>query len=117
MSGCAPLLLETSEEMPPVEEVFRMLRNAGERGLRQQFPAVLVATAKATAIGHDRTPEERAAYRADQPAAVLRAVAAYHPSAMVVFGVDFGHTEPRWILPYGGRMTVDGPNRKITAHY
>jgi muramoyltetrapeptide carboxypeptidase LdcA involved in peptidoglycan recycling len=31
--------------------------------------------------------------------------------------VDFGHTDPQWVLPYGGQMTVDGPNRRITAHY
>jgi muramoyltetrapeptide carboxypeptidase LdcA involved in peptidoglycan recycling len=23
------------------------------------------------------------------------------PNAMAVFGVDFGHTDPQWILPYG----------------
>jgi muramoyltetrapeptide carboxypeptidase LdcA involved in peptidoglycan recycling len=114
-AGCI-LLLETSEEMPPAEEVFRMLRNAGERGLLQQFPAVLVATAKATARGHERTPEERTRYRDGQRAAVLRALNDYNPEAMVVFGVDFGHTDPQWILPYGGTMTVDGPGRRITAH-
>jgi len=48
---------------------------------------------------------------------VLRALTAYHPSAMAVFGVDFGHTAPQWVLPYGGRMTVDGPGRRIIAHY
>ena len=37
-AGCV-LLLETSEEMPPAEEVFRILRNFGERGLLAQFPA------------------------------------------------------------------------------
>src|SRR5205814_1887605 len=40
-AGCV-LLLETSEEMPSAVEVFRMLRNMGERGLLAQFPAVLV---------------------------------------------------------------------------
>ena len=70
-AGCV-LLLETSEEMPPAEEVFRMLRNAGERGLLEQFPAILVGTAKAAAFGHVRPPEERARYRDDQRAAVLR---------------------------------------------
>ena len=45
-AGCV-LLLETSEEMPTAEETFRMLRNFGERGLLAQFPAILVATAKA----------------------------------------------------------------------
>jgi muramoyltetrapeptide carboxypeptidase LdcA involved in peptidoglycan recycling len=111
------LLLETSEEMPPAEEVFRMLRNAGERGLLEQFPAVLVATAKASAIGNRPPQGERRKYRDDQQAAVLRALEKYNPSAMAVFGVDFGHTTPQWVLPYGGRMTIDGPARKITAHF
>jgi len=115
-AGCV-LLLETSEEMPPAEEVFRMLRNAGERGLLQQFPAILVATAKGNAIGNERTPDERQRYRDEQRAAVLRALNDYHPTATAVFGVDFGHTTPQWILPYGGRITVDGPARRITAHY
>ncbi len=111
------LLLETSEEMPPAGEVFRMLRNAGERGLLEQFPAVLVATAKASNLQNRPPQEDRARYRDEQRDAVLRALAAYHPSAMAVFGVDFGHTAPQWILPYGGRMTVDGPGRRIIAHY
>jgi muramoyltetrapeptide carboxypeptidase LdcA involved in peptidoglycan recycling len=115
-AGCI-LLLETSEEMPPAVEVFRMLRNMGERGLLQQFPAVLVATAKATSLECPRPPAERQRYRDDQRAAVQRALADYHPSAMAVFGVDFGHTTPQWVLPYGGRLTVDGPARRITAHY
>ncbi|MEV0896671.1 S66 peptidase family protein [Actinoplanes sp. NPDC049802] len=113
----AILLLETSEEMPSGEEVFRMLRNAGERGLLEQFPAVLVATAKASVFSAPRPPAEREKYRAEQREAVLKALGAYHPEAMVVFGVDFGHTAPQWVLPYGGRVTVDGPNRRIIAHY
>jgi muramoyltetrapeptide carboxypeptidase LdcA involved in peptidoglycan recycling len=115
-AGCV-LLLETSEEMPPAEEVFRMLRNAGERGLLEQFPAVLMATAKASNIGHRPPQSERQKYRDDQQAAVLRALEMYNPSAMAVFGVDFGHTSPQWVLPYGGRMTIDGPARTITAHF
>jgi muramoyltetrapeptide carboxypeptidase LdcA involved in peptidoglycan recycling len=111
------LLLETSEELPPAEEVFRMLRNAGERGLLEQFPAVLVATAKASNLLNRPPQEDRARFRDEQREAVLRALAVYHPSAMAVFGVDFGHTAPQWVLPYGGRMTVDGPRRRIIAHF
>ncbi|MFD1374667.1 S66 family peptidase [Actinoplanes sichuanensis] len=111
------LLLETSEEMPSAKEVFTMLRNAGERGLLRQFPAVLVATAKGTALFDPRPVEQRATYRAEQRDAVLQAMAMYNPEAMVVFGVDFGHTAPQWVLPYGGRITVDGPARRITAAY
>jgi muramoyltetrapeptide carboxypeptidase LdcA involved in peptidoglycan recycling len=115
-AGCV-LLLETSEELPAAEEVFRMLRNAGERGLLEQFPAVLVGTAKAAHFGSPPGDDERRAYRDAQRAAVLRAFEAYSPSAMIVFGVDIGHTDPQWVLPYGGLLTVDGPGRRITAHY
>jgi muramoyltetrapeptide carboxypeptidase LdcA involved in peptidoglycan recycling len=115
-AGCV-LLLETSEEMPSAGEVFRMLRDFGERGLLEQFPAVIVATAKGTVFTDPRPVEVRTAYREAQRAAVLRALADYNPEAMVVFGVDFGHTDPQWVLPYGGRITVDGPARRITAHY
>jgi len=111
------LLLETSEELPPAEEVFRMLRNAGERGLLEQFPAVLVGTAKASNFLNRPAQEDRARYRDEQRDAVLRALARYNPAAMAVFGVDFGHTTPQWVLPYGGRMTVDGPGRRIIAHF
>jgi muramoyltetrapeptide carboxypeptidase LdcA involved in peptidoglycan recycling len=115
-AGCV-LLLETSEELPPATEVYRILRNAGERGLLAQFPAVLVARAKAAFFGRPPGAEERQAYRADQRAAVLRAFAEYRPDAMLVFDVDFGHTDPQYVLPYGGPVTIDGPNRTITAHY
>jgi muramoyltetrapeptide carboxypeptidase LdcA involved in peptidoglycan recycling len=111
------LLLETSEEMPPAEEVFRMLRNAGERGLLEQFPAVLFAAAKASHGKHRPPPEERARYRDEQREATLKALATYNPAAMAVFGIDFGHTSPQWILPHGGRMTVDGPGRRVVAHF
>ncbi|MDT4988292.1 MAG: hypothetical protein QOI74_2386 [Micromonosporaceae bacterium] len=115
-AGCV-LLLETSEEMPTAEEVFRMLRNAGERGLLAQFPAIIVGTAKASSLRHPTTPDERNTYRAAQRDAILRALSRYNPAAMAVFDVDIGHTDPQWIIPYGGSVTVDGPARRITAHY
>jgi muramoyltetrapeptide carboxypeptidase LdcA involved in peptidoglycan recycling len=114
--GCI-LLLETSEEMPSALEVFRMLRNAGERGLLSQFPAVIVGRPKATSLERPISQEERQEFRNDQRDAILRAFDLYAPAAMIVFGVDIGHTDPQWIIPYGGRVTVDGPNRRITAHY
>jgi muramoyltetrapeptide carboxypeptidase LdcA involved in peptidoglycan recycling len=115
-AGCV-LLLETSEEMPTAEEVFRMLRNAGERGLLGQFPAIIVGTAKASSLQHHTTPDERDRYRAEQRDSILLALSRYNPAAMAVFGVDIGHTDPQWIVPYGGSVTVDGPGRRITAHY
>jgi muramoyltetrapeptide carboxypeptidase LdcA involved in peptidoglycan recycling len=116
-AGCV-LILETSEELPSSEEVFRILRNMGERGLLAQFPAVVAGTAKATnSIDRPVSPDRREPYRAAQRDAVLAAFGTYNPEAMIVFNVDIGHTDPQWVIPYGGTMTVDGPSRTITASY
>jgi muramoyltetrapeptide carboxypeptidase LdcA involved in peptidoglycan recycling len=119
----AVLLLETSEERPPAVEVFRFLRNLGERGLLQQFAAILVGRARASGDSDPVTglrgpsDTERDRYRTDQEEAVLRAVDAYVPGVPVVVGVDIGHTTPQWVVPYGGSLTVDGPARRLVARY
>jgi muramoyltetrapeptide carboxypeptidase LdcA involved in peptidoglycan recycling len=115
-AGCI-LLLETSEEMPSSDEVFRMLRNAGERGLLAQFSAIVVAKPKAWARHKPLAEDLRAQFRAAQRDAVMRVAEIYNPNAMLVFGPDFGHTDPQYVLPFGGLMTVDGPNRRISVTY
>ncbi|WP_405010623.1 S66 peptidase family protein [Kitasatospora sp. NBC_01539] len=114
--GCV-LFLETSEELPGGEEVFRILRNMGERGLLARFPALLMGRAKAWSFDRRHTPEEREAHRTGQREAVLRALAAYAPDTMAVFDVDLGHTDPQVVIPYGGLIRVDGPARRITVTY
>lgn len=111
------LFVETSEELPSAVGVYRILRNMGVRGLLRQFPAVLVGRAKAWSLGCRTTLEERAKYRREQREAVERAFAEYAPDAMLVFDVDLGHTDPQLVLPYGGRVRVDGPERGITVTY
>jgi muramoyltetrapeptide carboxypeptidase LdcA involved in peptidoglycan recycling len=34
-----------------------------------------------------------------------------------VYGPDFGHTDPQYVLPYGGQMTIDGPSQRILVQY
>ncbi len=111
------LFIETSEEMPSAEEVFRMLRNLGERGILGRFAGVVCGRAKAWSFQHRNGPEEKALYAREQREAILRALAAYAPEALVVFDVDLGHTDPQVVIPYGGQMRIDGPARRITVVY
>ncbi len=113
----AVLLVETSEEMPEDEYVYRVLMGMGERGMLEQFGAVLVARPKS--LSHERQwdQERRRRYVDDQRAAVLRALSEYNPSAPVVFGLDFGHSEPQVVMPYGSVATVDALNRTVTVSY
>lgn len=115
-AGCI-LLLETSEELPPPVEVYRMLRNLGERGLLEVFPALVWGRPMASFDAVRRTPEEARAWRAEHCESVLRAVAEYNPEMVVVLDVDFGHTSPQYVLPYGGRLTIDGAAQRIVAHF
>jgi muramoyltetrapeptide carboxypeptidase LdcA involved in peptidoglycan recycling len=115
-AGCV-FLAETSEELPDADYVYRVLMCMGERGLLQQFAGVLWARPKATRFSAPRTLEERDAYVAAQREAVLRALGEYAPDTPIVFGVDFGHTDPQLVLPYGGVVTLDGAARRITVDY
>ncbi len=114
--GCV-LLVETSEELPTAEEVFRMLRGLGERGILGRVGAVVVGRPEAANLEVRPVPEERARFRADQAEAVLRGIDAYAAGVPVVVGVEFGHTIPQWVLPYGGEVTVDGAARRLVAHF
>ncbi|MGW6913924.1 S66 family peptidase [Kitasatospora sp. NPDC054939] len=111
------LFLETSEEMPGADEVHGMLRDLGERGLLERFPALLTARAKSWSFEKPLAAEEKASFRRAQREAVLRALGEYAPATMAVFDVDFGHTDPQLVLPVGGRIRVDGPARRITVTY
>ncbi|MFE7161399.1 S66 peptidase family protein [Streptomyces sp. NPDC057636] len=111
------LFLETSEEMPRAEEVYRMLRNMGERGLLQQFPALLMGRARSWSFENQLGPQEKAHFRRAQKEAVLRAFQQYAPGTMVVFDIDLGHTDPQLVIPVGGRIRVDGLARRITVTY
>jgi len=35
----------------------------------------------------------------------------------VVFGADFGHTDPQHVIPSGGAVTVDGQTQQIRVAY
>ncbi|MEV4655382.1 S66 peptidase family protein [Micromonospora sp. NPDC049301] len=111
------LLIETSQELPSDTEVYRILRNMGERGLLAGFPAVLVGRAKAWDFDRPHTLDERRAYAAAQRAGVTRACAEYAPDAVLVFDVDLGHTDPQLIIPYGGEILVDAEARRIAVRY
>jgi muramoyltetrapeptide carboxypeptidase LdcA involved in peptidoglycan recycling len=111
------LFLETSEEMLGGTQVFRILRNMGERGLLRQFPALVMGRAKSWSFERPLAGEAKARHRAEQRRAVLDAVGRYAPDTMIVFDVDLGHTDPQQVIPVGGRIRVDGPARRITVRY
>ena len=111
------LLLEASEDLTPAREIGYILRSLGERGLLAAVDAVVVSRPPTSTLELVPSPEQRAARRAEQREVAVETVQRYHPEAVVVVGVPFGHTKPQWILPYGGLLTVDGAERRLWADY
>ncbi|MDN5795068.1 MAG: LD-carboxypeptidase [Intrasporangium sp.] len=115
--GGGVLLVETSEELIPAREFGWILRSLGERGVLNAVEAVVVARPPSSSLADRPSREERAARRASQRDVAVETVQHYNPEAVIVVGVPFGHTRPQWILPYGGRLRVDGTAQRIWADY
>jgi muramoyltetrapeptide carboxypeptidase LdcA involved in peptidoglycan recycling len=111
------LFLETSEELPSASFVYRVLMCMGERRLLQRFAAIVWGRPRAWSLDQPNDPAAKARYTGEQHEAVLAAVTEYHPGVPLVFGVDFGHTEPQHVIPSGGTVTVDGAARQIQVTY
>ena len=111
------LLLETSEELPTADAVYRLLMVMGERGLLQQFAGLVMARPKAWERDQPRTLAERMRYTDDQRAAVMRGLQDYAPECVTVVGVDCGHGDPQVVMPIGGRCDLDPVAGTVTVHY
>lgn len=113
----AVLLIELSEEITPTRAVFRMLRALGERGVLAAAAAVLFARSPVSSFQTRPDDETRRAMRGERDEMVIETIADYNPQAVVCCGIPFGHTCLQWILPYGGRVAVDGAARTVEADY
>jgi len=111
------LFLETSEELPSADYVSRLLMCMGERGLLQRFGGILWARPKAWSHAQPNPSHEKSLYTEGQKKVVLAAFDEYQLDVPLVFGVDFGHTEPQFILPCGGEITLDGEQHAIEVSY
>jgi muramoyltetrapeptide carboxypeptidase LdcA involved in peptidoglycan recycling len=116
LDGCV-LYLETSEELPSATYVYRVLMCMAERGLLQRFSAVLVARPKAWNFEHPNAPEDKARFAGAQETAIRRVLGEYHPRALAVFNLDFGHTDPQCVVPNGGRARIDGVEERVYVTY
>lgn len=98
------LFLETSEEKPTPKQVQYFLRNLGVQGLFDRIEGLLVGRAR------DYSAKEKA--ELDRTLRSVVGVEFDRPDLPVVSNLDFGHTDPQWILPLGVRAEID-PKRTL----
>jgi len=103
----ALLFLETSEDAPPPSQLGYALRVYGAMGLLQELGAILLARP-----GGDVAPADFCKY--DQ---IVQEVVSDELGLVdlpVVTGMDFGHTDPVFVLPYGTLAGVDCQRRRFS---
>lgn len=108
----AILLFEASERLTPPGAVRDIVRALGEAGILGAVGGVLLARTPITNMYSDRRASRR-----EQIDVVADTVRRYNPEAVMCAGVPFGHTRPQWILPYGGRVRMDGVEKRVVADY
>jgi muramoyltetrapeptide carboxypeptidase LdcA involved in peptidoglycan recycling len=97
------LFFETSEEKPSVQKVRWMLRNYGMQGIFNKVSAVLFGRAR------DYTDEEKT--ELDQMIIDVIKGEFGNEHLPIVTNMDFGHTDPQFILPLGVKAEVDCLNK------
>jgi muramoyltetrapeptide carboxypeptidase LdcA involved in peptidoglycan recycling len=96
----AVLFLETSEEGQSALQLGRWLRTYGVLGILDSVAAILIGRP-----GGHRLP---VAAHQDYDDAVLRVVRdEFGLATPIIAGMDFGHTDPFFVLPYGARTEID----------
>lgn len=97
------LFFETSEDKPGVQKVRRMLRNYGMQGILDQAAAILFGRAR------DYSDAEKLEF--DQMILEVIQGEFGRTDLPIVSNMDFGHTDPQFILPLGVKAEVSCDER------
>jgi muramoyltetrapeptide carboxypeptidase LdcA involved in peptidoglycan recycling len=103
----AILFLETSEEAPPPEMVARTLRVFAAMGILSQLSGILFGRP-----GGQVPPDRFTEY----DKAILKVVNEEEglTGLPIITNMDFGHTSPMFVLPYGVQAEIDCENQRFS---
>lgn len=99
------LFLETSEDKPTPDMVKCFLRNYGMQGIFDKISALIVGRPR------DYSDSERA--QLDEIILKVIKVEFENEKLPIVTNMDFGHTDPQWILPLGIEAEIDCENESF----
>lgn len=111
------LMVETSEELPTAENVYRVFRALGERGVLGRIKGLLVGRPKSWYFNSQKNQEEIDIHQKEQREAIIKAIREYNKEICIVQNMDFGHTDPQIPMPMGSEVEIDVKNKKIFVNF
>lgn len=109
------LFVETSEDMPSTDTFLYFMRNLGAQGILAKLKGILFARPggefkKDKIAERDAWIERYAKY----DNVLIKVCKEYNRTDLpIVTNMDFGHTVPQVILPYGAMCEIDPVNKKV----
>lgn len=100
--------LETSEEKPEINTVRRVLRNYGVQGVLNSITGLMIGR-----LRDYSEAEKKEFYEMVQD--VINNEFSLNGLPIVV-NMDFGHTDPQWVLPLGINSTLDLDNKTLSLN-
>lgn len=111
------LFIESSEDIPDAWIVEYLLTGLGERGWFDLFQAVLVGRPKAWEFDKQKDSAQKNEYKKEQRDIIVKTIREYNSQIPIIQNLDFGHTAPQIVLPYGGVARIDSSSQKIFLSY
>ena len=113
----AILFIETAEDIPEHWIIEYLLTGFGERGWLYLVKGVLVGRPKTWEFNKQLSLDQKSEYKKQQRQTVIKTIRDYNKDIPIVQNVDFGHTAPQIVIPYGGMAKIDPTNKKIYLSY
>jgi muramoyltetrapeptide carboxypeptidase LdcA involved in peptidoglycan recycling len=105
----AILFLETSEEAPPASILSRFIRSLAAMGVLERLSGIL--------LGRPGGPIEPGKFCEYDDALCKTVREEFHLSEVaIVTNMDFGHTDPMFVMPIGLRICIDSRARQLSIH-
>ena len=111
----AILFLEDSEEQPPADWVLYWMRNLGAQGILERLAGLLFARPGNARFKNKEEEQKWLAKYPEFDKAILKGLKEFGRTDLpVVTNMDYGHTLPQLILPYGVMAEIN-PEKKTVS--
>ena len=110
------LVIETANT-PRMEYIVNVIEKINRVLPLSEVLGVLVGRPKVSQIGKVVKYDDKLEYYNNQIKSIIQCFRKFNSKAPIVFGLDFGHTNPQVCIPLNSSITIDCINKKVIADF